>query len=239
MGVNVDLNIASTLMNPESEFDVRAQGKSYPTAGFTSEEANLLERQMNDFMGAFDSSMTLELIQQRQDAIALTAAFAKQVFDEKLFGGVNAGDNEIAFDVLRPGHIYQDSGGTIQNDWYFEPNSAGWNDWIGDGSTNNYTVGEDQVMIVFGFEDLDASTEVSAINVDSFGRNVDMIPQDLTAMRKRDNETDQQVKPIPNLIAQENDEVHVRLRHDKVAESQPRLLGFTFGLGNYMNSEDY
>lgn len=238
MALERELNVASTVKSPNSEFKLRAQGKNFPTRGFTDEEAQIFEQQMNELMMAFDDSAITELILQRSDAIAMTAAFAKQQFDEKLFGGVNASDNEIAFDVLQPGHINQDSGGTLNDTWYFDA-SQGWQDWIGDGSTNNYTFHEDQVTVVLGFIDQDTSTEVSTINVDEFGRNVNMIPQDLSDLKLRDNDTEQQVKPLPTLIGQENDDVHIRLHADKAAESEPRLIGFTFGLGSYMNTEDF
>lgn len=240
MAINEELNLEGTLTSPDPEFTLRSQGKNFPTKAFNSEEANILETQMNELMMGFDNAALTELLLQRGESVALAAAFAKQVFDEKLFGGVNASDNEIAFDVLRPGHIYSDDTGTIQNDWYFQPGTTGWVDWIGDGTTaNNYTFSEDQVSVVLGFMDQDTSTEVSGINVDEFGRNVNMIPQDLNDMRLRDNETEQQVKPLPTLIGQENDDVYIKLRADRDAESQPRLIGFTFGLGSYMNQQDF
>jgi len=240
MGLQQDLNISSALRSPASEFAVKSQRKSFPTEAFTDKEAQLLEDQLNQLIFDLDSSALTELARQRQDAVARTAVFAKQVFDEKLFGGVNAGDNEIGFSVLRPGHIFSDSTGTVQNDWYFDPGTTGWVDWIGDGTTaNNYTVGENQVTVILAFMDQDVGSEVSAVNVEEFGRNVDMLPHDLNALRLRDNDTEQQVAALPTLIAQENDNVHVRLRADRNVESQPRLFGFTFGLGTFLDAEDY
>lgn len=250
MATNNRLNLKSKAQNPDTEFDVRAQGRSFPTVGLNSNEAQILDDQVNSFMAGLTDSSVLEVYQQNADAVSLTASFAKQVFDEKLFGGVNAGDNEIAFDVLRPGHIRSSDGndeanpsasqGDAVNNWYYEPSSEGWNDWIGDGtSSGNYMMGEDQISVVFGVIDQDTSSEVSGLNVESFGRNVDMIPKDLNDMRLRDNDSDLQVAQLPTLIAQENDEVHIRLKHDRKAESQPRLLGFTFGLGTHMNTEEY
>lgn len=245
-------NISSVAQSPDAEFNLRSQGKNFPTHALNSEESGLLQTQLEDLMAPFESSLLGNLISQRQDAIALTASFAKQVFDEKLFGGINAGDNEIAFDVLRPGQIFSDAGGTLHNDWYFEPGVTGgttwtnnqtggkWVDWIGDGTSgNNYTVGQDQVTVALAFMDQDVSTEVSGVNVDQFGRNVNMIPQDLNVLRLRDNNREQQIEPLPTLIAQENDEIHTKLRYDRQVESQPRLFGFTFGLGSFMNSEDF
>ena len=233
-------SIQSALTSPQSEFSLQAQGKNFPTASLGSSEANLLQNQLNDILMAVPSSVVRDLIMQRQDVIASAAAFSKQVFDEKLFGGLNAGDNEIGFDILRPGHIRSDpSSGSQENDWYFDPGTTGWVDWIGDGSTNNYTGSEDQVSVVLGFIDQDTSTEVSGMNIEEFGRNVDMLPKDLNGMRLRDNDTEQQVEPLPSLILQENDDVHTKLRYDRNVESQPRLLGFTFGLGTFLDNEDY
>lgn len=238
----VDLpEISSIAQSPDTEFDLQSQGKSFPTNPLTSAESNLLQSQLESIMTAQPSSVMNTLVQERQDAIALTASFAKQVFDEKLFNGVNAGDNEIGFDVLRPGQIRADpSNGNAVNDWYFTPNSTGWVDWIGNDGANNYTLGEDQVSVVLGFMDQSsAPSAISGINVDTFGRNVDMLPQDLNDMRLKDNENEIQMKSMPTLIAQENDDVHVRLRFDRTVERQPRLFGFTFGLGTFLNNENY
>lgn len=233
-------DIKPTLKSPDPEFSLESQGKNFPTASFSEEEADLLQRQLNEMMYALPSSTVADVIQQRSKAIALAATFAKQTFDEKLFGGMNAGDSEIAFDVLRPGHIRSDpADGSTINDWYFEPSSAGWNDWIGNGGPNNYTFGEDQVSVILGMVDQDVSTEVSGINVQDFGRNTDMLPKDLSSVKLRDNERELAVTPLPTLMGQENDSVHIRLQHDAPVESQPRLLGFTFGVGRYMNNEEY
>lgn len=240
MATKQNINIASKLTSPEGEFSVAAQGKSFPTESFTSDEARLLENQLNDLLFGTSGSTIKDLLVERQNAIALSAAFAKNVFDEKLFGGLNAGDNEIAFDVLRPGHIRSDpANGNVQNDWFFEPASTGWNDWIGDGGANDKTFTDDQVSVIVGMVDQDVNTSISGINVDSFGRNMDMLPMDMNTFRTADNDGELFIRPLPTLVGQENDDVHIRLRHDRVAESQPRLLGFTFGLGTWMNSEDY
>lgn len=233
-------DLQSMLTNPQSEFSLQAQGKNFPTASLNSGEAELLQNQMNNIISALPSSTARQIFTERQSVIASAAAFSKQVFDEKLFGGLNAGDNEIGFDVLRPGHIRSDPAtGSAENDWYFDPNGTGWVDWIGDGSSNNYTGTEDQVSVVLGFVDQDTSTEVSGLNIDEFGRNVDMLPKDLNDMRLRDNDTELQIEPLPSLILQENDDVHAKLRYDREVESQPRLLGFTFGIGSFLDNEDY
>lgn len=242
MGRQFNLDVASELTNPPSEFTVQAQGKTFPTESFSPNEAQLLNQQLNELVFSLDSSHLMEIVQQRQTAIARTAAFAKQVFDEKLFGGVNARDNEIGFSVLRPGHIRADpASGDAENDWFFTPGATGFVDWIGDGtSANNFTFTEDQVSVVMAFVDQDVNSEISAVNVDAFGRNVDMLPLDMNDSKHReDNENDISVQPLQTLIGEENDEVHIRLRADRDVESQPRLFGFTFGLGSFLNSEDF
>lgn len=237
----VDISLASKAQNPDNPFSVTAQDKEFPTVGLDREEAQLLEDQVNELIADFDSELLNKIIEQRAGVIANHAAFAKQVFDEKRFAGIQPGDNEIGFDILRPGHIFNDSTGTRQNDWYFDPGGTGWTDWIGDGtSANNRTYGADETSIVLGLMDQEeAQSEISGVNVDQFGREVDLIPQDTMAMRLKDNENDLQFTSFPTLIAQENDEIHVRLRFDRNVERQPRLFGFTFALGTFLNTEDF
>jgi len=245
---SVQLDIANTLRNPGGNFGLTVHDGEFPTQSFTDNEAKLFEKQFNDLIADFDSSLVTEVFAQRQQSIAKAASFAKQEIDGKVFGGINAGDNQIGFDILRPGHIRSQpgsgDGSPDFNDWYYTPGSAGWNDWIGgdgaggtDGSA--YTVGEDQVFVVVAFMDQDVTSEVSGINVEQFGRNMDMLPHDLNNARLMDNENEQMIQNLPTLIGQDNDQVRMRLRHDRVQESQPRLLGVTFGLGAFLNTEDY
>lgn len=234
------VEFADVLTNPESTFSIRTQNKEFNTEAFDSEEAALFEEQFNALIADFDSRMLTELFADRANIIAHAATHAKQEHDEKRFGGINASDNEIAFDVIRPGHILSSTNHDDENEWKFDPGSADWNDWIGDGtSSNDYTVDADQTILVLGFMDLDSMSEVSAINVDRFGRNVDMLPKDLHDARVTDNENDILVQALPTLVGTENDRVHIRLRHDVQTESEPRLLGINFGVGNYMNTEEF
>lgn len=234
------MNVADVLQNPGGNFELAVHDDEFPTTAFNPGEASLFENQMNTLMADLDSSILSQVIKQREQTIAKVASFAKQELDGKVFGGINAGDNQIGFSVLRPGHIRADpSTGAAENDWYFSPGTTGYVDWIGDGSGNNYSVGEDQVSVVLAFVDQDVSTEVSALNVDEFGRNMDMLPHDLNDARIMDNENEIMVKNLPTLVAQDNDQIHARLRYDRDVESQPRFFGFTFALGGFLNEEDY
>lgn len=241
------VSIASTLQQPGGSFNLTAHRKSFPTEAFDRDEATLFENQLNTLVAELDSSVVTQLLNQRQETIAKVAALAKAEFGGKTFGGVNAGDNELGFSLLRPGQILETTGSAIvtdNNDWYADPaGSTGWVDWIGDGGNNNYTVGTDaneQVILVLGFMDQESSpTEISGINVETFGRNMDMLPRDLNDARLQDNETDQQVVPLEALVARENDEVYMQLRFDRDVERQPRLLGFNFSLGTFLDNTDY
>lgn len=240
MADGVSLNLMDTLQNPGGNFELAVHDDEFPTEAFNTGEAELLERQLNALFADMDSAMMTQALKQREEAIAKVATFAKQELDGKVFGGINAGDNQIGVSILRPGHIRADPAtGNAENDWYFDPGTTGWTDWIGDGGANNYSVGEDQVSVVFGFVDQDVSSEVSGINVEEFGRNMDMLPHDTNGARLRDNETEVQYTSLPTLVAQDNDQVHVKIRADRDVESQPRLFGLTFALGGFLNSEDY
>lgn len=236
-----EVNLSNPANSPGGVFNVRTQNRDFSTEPLTSDEADLFNEQFNTLLADFDSRLVANLYATRADIIGKAAAYAKNQFDEKLFGGINASDNEIAFDVIRPGHVRADpSNGSIQNDWYFDPDSSGWNDWIGDGtSANDYTVDEDQVTVVVGIMDQDTNSSISGLNVNRFGRNVDMLPKDLYDARAFDNENELMIQALPAIVASDRDRIHMRLRHDRPVESQPRLLGVTFGVGDYMNTEDF
>lgn len=234
-------DIINTLQNPGGAFELTAHRDEFPTSPFDREEAQLFNQQLNDLIADIPSSTIGEVLSQRQDAIAKVASLAKHDIEGNNFGGLNASDNEVGFSILRPGHIRRDpSTGSVVNDWYFEPSSSGYSDWIGDGGGNNFIVNEDQVILVLGLVDQENSpTAISGFNVEDFGRNMDMLPRDLNAMRLQDNETEVQVRQLETLVGQEQDEVHMQLRYDRVVERQPRLLGFTFAKGRFLNNQDY
>jgi len=124
---------------------------------------------------------------------------------------------------------------------------TGWNDLIGDGtSSGDYTVDEDQVLLVLGYADLtdpdqnsNAGSEVSGLNVERLGRNVDMLPKDLHDSKIPDNENGLFVQTLPTMVANDRDRVHIRFRADAPGVYEPRLVGVTFGVGSYMNQEDF
>lgn len=294
MALNLNINLQDDARNPSSVFSIRTQNKDFNTVPLTSNGASLLNEHFNVFVADLDSRLLNEIYAQRATNIAETAAFSKQEFDEKLFGGINASDNEIGFDVLRPGHIrsapatavnvadsptaadgeFIETGQTI-NTWKVEvveegtydttdeasarasvdvdPEEAlvvegtGWYDWIGDGTSDgDYTVDEDQVILALAFVDQtspdqnsSAGTEISGINVERMGRNVDMLPKDLNDATLTDNENDIFIQSLPTMVANDRDRVHIRLRADSPGVYEPRIAGFTFGVGSYMNREDY
>lgn len=259
------IDLKPSVQSPDDVFSIRTQNRDFNTYPLGTEGASLFDEQFNTLINDFDSRLMSELYGQRSQLIGNTAAYARQQFDEKMFGGINAGDNEIAFDVIRAGHIRADpSSGSIVNDWQYTHSSAGYNDWIGDGASNDYVVDEDQVLLVMGFTDTKArvydtvNSEVvevldepvtSGINVESFGRNVDMLPKDLNNSRLEDNKNDEFVQALPAVVGNDRDSIHVRLESDIPNEyegnadyevySRPRLLGLTFGVGDYMNQEQF
>lgn len=266
MAGEITVDLADAARNPSDTFSIRTQNRDFSTEGLSSSEAELLEEQFNVLINDLDSRLLTEIFLQRQQDIADVAALAKNQFDERLFGGINAADNEIGFDLLRPGHIRADpSDGSIENNWFYT-HTDGWDDWIGDGtSDNDYTIDEDQIVLVLGMVDPGAYlveedagsleqferisyTPTSTVNVDRFGRNVDMLPKDVNQTKLTDNDNDILVSALPTMVGTDRDRVHVRLQsdlptalEDADAEviSEPMLVGLTFGVGAYMNQEEF
>ena len=261
MAGELNIELANALTSPSDTFSIRTQNRDFGTQRLSSDEASLFETQFNTLINDLDSRLVSEMFMQRRQNIADALALSKNQFDERLFGGINAADNEIGFDMLRPGHVRADpaTGDTV-NDWYYT-HEDGWNDWIGDGGDNDYVVDDDQVVLVLGVVDpgalvFDDETEelvdhlaytpTSGIDVDRFGRNVDMLPKDLNDGKLLDNDNDVLMQSVPTLVGTDRDRVHIQLRSDVPDElsdytilSQPRLVGLTFGVGAYMNEQDY
>lgn len=272
MAGELTIPLQDAVQSPNRVFSVRTQNRDFNTEAFDSNEAALLEEQFNTLVNDFDSRLLSEMYLQRRSILAQAGAHSKQIFDEKRFGGINAGDNEIAFDVIRPGHIRADpSDGTILNTWEINFDSldetdvddGGWIDWVGDGtSANDYTVDEDEVVVVLGLQELEEPSggegpSVTGINVDRFGRNVDMLPKDTHTLGTTDNENDAKVQALPAMIGTENDRVHLRLQVpaldglDSGADADfgtagvapdpiyLRPVGVTYGVGAFMNREAF
>lgn len=256
MALENNIDLAGNARNPSDTFSIRTQNRDFSTQGLSEEESTLFEEQFNVLINDFDSRMVSQLFAERRQEVSDALGVAKNQFDESLFGGINAADNEIGFDVLRPGHIRADpSDGSILNDWKVEVyeqggtassdadvalEGTGWHDWIGDGTSGvDYTIDEDQVVLLLGFIEQSENTGISAVNVDRFGRNVDMLPKDLYNSQTADNENDLNIQALPTVLGTERDRVHIRLRADETGVYQPRLLGITYGVGAYMNQEDF
>lgn len=243
------VSMRGQLTSPEDDFSVTVHDTTFPTEGFSDAESRLFESQFNQLLADLNSSTLTQVLSQRQNTIANVAAYAKQELDGKVFGGINAGDNEIGFSELRPGHILQSDDGTVRNDWYFDPSSDSqssgpWYNWIGDpdssGNGGSFSVNEDQVSVVVAFADQsDGQSVISGLDVQSWGRNMDMLPHDLNSARLRDNSTEVQMRELPTLIARDGNNIQAALRFDREVERQPRFFGVTFGLGSFLNSQDY
>lgn len=259
MAGELNVRLANEVESPNRVFSVRTQNREFNTEPFDSDEASLLEEQFNTLINDFDTRLLSELFMQRRMVLAQAAAHSKQQFDEKRFGGINSGDNQIAFDTIRPGHIHKSGAtGEMKNSWEIDlseydvadVSEEGWIDWVGDGTHDgDYVVDEDQVIVMMGLERLDDPEEsdvtVSTLNVDSFGRNVDMLPKDLHSMNQKDNENDVTVQALPAVIGTDKDRVHLRVQLDGVdvgASDETialRPVGVTYGVGAFMNKEEY
>lgn len=236
-----DMRLADLVQSPEDQFSVTVHDTTFPTEAFDADEAEIFQSQFEQLVTGLESSALREILMKRQEIIANAAAFAKQDIDGKVFGGINAGDAELGFSELRPGHIRADpADGSAQNDWFFEPSGTEWREWIGDGSSNNYDVKEDQVTVVLAFVDQSSGqSPISGLDVEQWGRNMDMLPHDLNSLRLRDNENELQIRELPTMIAREGNTIHTKLRFDRQVERQPRYFGITFGTGEYLNTENY
>ena len=236
-----DLDITDTLTSPGGTFELASHANSFGTKGYTQNEARLLENQLNDLILGMGGSVHSKLLKQREDTLAKVAAYAKAELDGNTFGGINAGDNQIGFSILRPGHIRADpANGDTVNDWFFDPGATGTVDWIGNGGANNFTVSEDQVSVAFAFTDQsNGQSPISTLDIETFGRNMDLLPTDTNDARIRDNDTEQQSVAIPTIVASERDDVYCKLRFDRNVERQPRFFGVTFGLGSFLNATEY
>jgi len=238
----VEMRLSELVQEPEDQFSVTVHDTTFPTEAFDADEAEIFQSQFEQLVTGLESSALREILMKRQEIIANAAAFAKQDIDGKVFGGINAGDAELGFSELRPGHIRSDpSDGSSQNDWFHTPSGTGWRDWIGDGSSEkNYDVSENQVSVVLAFVDQSSGeSPISGLNTQEWGRNMDMLPHDLSSLRLRDNDSDLQIRELPTMIAREGNTIHTRLRYDRVVQRQPRYFGVTFGTGEFLNAEDY
>lgn len=229
------------LTSPGGNFELASHANEFGTESFTQNEAQLFQNQVNDLLVGLRGTAMGALLRQRQGTLARVAAYAKAELDGNTFGGINAGDNQIGFSVLRPGHIRSDpASGASENDWFFDPDTTGVVDWIGNGGSNNFTVSEDQVSVAFAFADQsEGQSPISMLDIETFGRNMDLLPTDTNNARLRDNTTEQQAVPIPTVVASERDQVYCKLRVDKAVERQPRFFGVTFGLGSFLNNDEY
>lgn len=222
------------------------QNATFAETGLTPEETNIWETQWRElFMPPW--SFERQFINSRKSVVDAGIRAAKNLLDEKKFGGINAANSEIGISMIRPGHVGLVNGTVPEADnvWKWKhdvvktANAVGFENWIHSPTTATtaYSVPEELFIIPLYVVEENACPRIQCIKMDIGRANI--LYYDVAGCRIRDYQTGYNLIPLPTTYWAPEMDVLVALAHKNVGTTEPRLGGFTVGYGSFLNATTY
>jgi len=225
------------------------QKEEFATTPLTPDERELFEAQYAELFFP-PWSVERRFIDSRKDKVLQALEVAKNALDDRRFGGINAGDNEIGMSVIRPGHVGLCRDGTYTNAeadntwrWVKTASAPGYNTgfdtWIHSPThdTNPFVVHKDCFIFPMYIVEESASPKLQTIKI-NVGRT-DILYYDVSACRLRDPQTGISLIPLPTMYWGPNTDVKIAVQAKEAGTLEIRLGGFTFALGSFLDATTY
>lgn len=222
------------------------QNATFAETGLTPEEANLWETQWRElFMAPW--SYERQFLNGKKAVIDAGIRAAKNLLDEKKFGGLNAANSEIGISAIRPGHVGLVNGTVPEADnvWKWKhdcvkaANAVGFENWIHSPTTATtaYSVPKELFIMPLYVVEENGCPRIQCMKMDIGRANI--LYYDVSACRCRDYQTGINLIPLPTTYWSPEMDVLVALQHKNVGTTEPRLGGFTIGYGSFLNATTY
>jgi len=171
---------------------------------------------------------------------------AKNSLDEITFGGMNAGNGEIGFTMIRPGHVgFVESAACESNNvWAWKHdcvkivNAVGFENWIHSpaGATTPFNVMEDSFIYPMYIVEENANAKIQCVKMDIGRTNV--LWYDVAACRLA-TEDGINLIPLPTTFWLGETDALMALGFKAAGFVEPRLGGFTVAKGSFLNACNY
>lgn len=226
--------------------DLQIQGADFAETQLTGAEQKLWDDQWSQlFMPPW--SFERQFINTKRAIVDMGIRAAKNALDEKAFGGFNAANSEIGISPIRPGHVGLVNGTVPEADnvWKWKhdcvkaANAVGFEYWIHSPTvaTTAYQIPEELFIIPLYIIEENCCPRIQTIKM-NIGR-ANILYYDVCAARMKDYATGVNLIPLPTSFWGPKNDVHIALQHKNIGSTEPRLGGFTCGLGNFLDATTY
>jgi len=217
--------------------DMVLYGLSYPVSPLDSEEMAVFEAQFDKLFGMNDS-VERELFQDRRDVILGAIKAIKYKLNGPRFNGWNAGDQELGWSAIRPGHIRRNN--VIGTVWLETFAAAGtWQRWYDSAAGVGYVAPYAAGQVILGIESLPFLTSVQPL-VSATRWEIDrqvLVPFDVRGITIGDNARQVPIYPHPTILILPRSTVLSRIVSDITGNDYIRPVGLTIGLGKFIKVE--
>lgn len=219
--------------------EVIFRGLKHVGSDLSTVEEKLLADELAKCLAAPDSFKAW-LYKENMAAIKGGLEVAKNKLDAG-FGGMAAGDAEIAMQDIRPGHILRTTGTTEtpSNDWTFSF-AADADYWIGYGTNNTTSINIDKELLLLALgvwftQGANPVVEELLIKVGATDYPVEVIRDAWAA----DNPWGIRAMPIKPLLLVPKDTCLVQSYSIEAGTQELVLLGLAFGMGRLLRKQSF
>lgn len=222
------------------------QNEDFAQTKLSAGEHDLFVKQWNDLFLA-PWNFEKQYINSRQAMVGMALECAKNALDELVFGGLNAGNQEIGFSFIRPGQVglVEAAACESNNVWAWKHdatkivNALGLENWIHSpaAATTAYAVSDHEFVYPMYIIEEQASPKIQVVKMDIGRTNI--LHYDVAACRIIDQATGIPLIPLPTTFWLPNMDVLVALGFKAAGYVEPRLGGFCIAEGSFLNSTNY
>jgi hypothetical protein len=222
------------------------QNATFAETGLTDEESQIWNTQWKElFVPPW--SFERQFINSRKDIVDAGIRAAKNALDERKFGGLNAANSEIGLSMIRPGQVGLVNGTVPEADnvWKWKhdcvkaANGVGFENWIHSPTTATtaYSVPKELFIIPLYVIEENCCPRIQTIKMDIGRANI--LHYDVAAARMKDYASGVNLIPLPTTYWAPEMDVLVALQHKMNGTTEPRLGGFTVGMGSFLDATTY
>ena len=222
------------------------QNEEFAQTALTPDEMNTFMGQLKE-LWYYPWSFERQFIWGKLPVVQVAAEAAKNSLDELKFGGFNAGNAEIGFSPIRPGHVGLVNGTVPEADnvWKWkhdtvkEANAVGFENWIHSPTTATtaYNIPEELFIYPMYILEENCSPKIQTVKM-TIGRT-NILNYDVRGSRLRDYQSGTNLIPLPTTFWLPEMDVLVALGFKYTGVTEPRLGGFTFGKGFILDATSY
>jgi hypothetical protein len=151
------------------------------------------------------------------------------------FAGLNPGDTELGFGLIRPQYTHAGVG-VYKTTWITPALGIAWVDWLFEAALNPFMIGRDFGLVITHLKSLITPTPLMSECRFVIGRTT-LVPSPVRELRVADTRNGIALAGIPTMILKPQVSFYARARADAVGADEVELGGLAFGLGRVLTQE--